>query len=331
VSTSYPHFKILRQYATIVLKRPCELSVHAGNLPLASKIESAGMDVTTPITSTAQISPIATAVSVVTQQQVDTLRDPIWQFVGAVLALAAIFLSVLFFIWQRNKKELRYSVIYQTSLFSVDKGIEDRLKVYLHNSLVTSLDLIVLRVYNSGNTPILTSDYDQPIQFRFGDNAQVYAAEISETNPKGIPVTPDKGVNEVTLIPFLMNKKDSIVLKVWVVGYDGNVDISGRVSGIKEIYGPGNTKSLSYVGKDLISLMLHVVTISAISGAGAELLIAGAIGFLRLLAMALISLPFLLLGALFFPNGELKLRKFGLGNLILLLLAIAFYIMVGRQ
>jgi hypothetical protein len=285
---------------------------------------------TTQVTSTTQLSPTSTAVNIVTPQQMETLRDPIWQFVGAALALAAIFLSVLFFLWQRNKKEIRYDLVYITSLFSANEGIKKRLKVYLDDNIVSSFDLITIRVYNSGNVPILKSDYDEPIRFTFEETVQIYAAEVAETKPSGIPVTLSKNANVVTLNPFLMNREDSILVKIWATSDNKiqGVDITGRISGVKDLIGPEDRSSFSYAMKSIISYMGHVAIMALVATSGYTLLYSD--GFTRILGIFLFMFPLITIGAYLLPNYQIKARKFGLRNFIVLLSAIILYMMVTR-
>jgi hypothetical protein len=40
----------------------------------------------------------------------ELLRDPIWQFLGVVVAVAALLLTILLFRMQRNQKKISYEV-----------------------------------------------------------------------------------------------------------------------------------------------------------------------------------------------------------------------------
>jgi len=44
----------------------------------------------------------------------EALRDPIWQFIGAVLAFAAIVISILLYFMQRRRKALSYEIVSRT-------------------------------------------------------------------------------------------------------------------------------------------------------------------------------------------------------------------------
>ena len=49
----------------------------------------------------------------------DLLRDPLWQFIGALLALLAIGVSVALYLIQRRKKRLSYEIVSNSSLLTM--------------------------------------------------------------------------------------------------------------------------------------------------------------------------------------------------------------------
>lgn len=49
----------------------------------------------------------------------EILRDPVWQFIGAIFALAAIVIVVIIYWMQRQRKSLSYEIISCTPLLSV--------------------------------------------------------------------------------------------------------------------------------------------------------------------------------------------------------------------
>ena len=64
------------------------------------------------------------------------IRDPLWQFVGALLALAAIAVSVFLYRLQAGRKSLAYHVISDTPLFRVDEDIRGKLQIVYEGTLL---------------------------------------------------------------------------------------------------------------------------------------------------------------------------------------------------
>lgn len=114
------------------------------------------------------------------------IRDPLWQFVGAVLALAAIIISILLFLAQRKRKSLAYEVVSQTALLSVAEELEGKLKILYQRKPVREVHLLILRLSNNGNTPILASDFVREVSIGFSNSTRILSAEVSETNPDNL-------------------------------------------------------------------------------------------------------------------------------------------------
>ncbi len=111
------------------------------------------------------------------------LRDPIWQFVGAILAVIAITISIYFFYLQRTKKSLIYDVLLDYPLLSSKSDLENRVQILFDDKYVSNVYIFVLRIYNDGNVPILPIDFIEPLRFSFGDNSEILEMEIVENNP----------------------------------------------------------------------------------------------------------------------------------------------------
>src|SRR5438445_4223381 len=104
----------------------------------------------------------------------DFLRDPLWQFIGVIVALIAIFLTIA----QRSRKEIVYEVVSDTPILSVRGEIKDQIQVLYKGKPLADARLIILRVWNLGNTPISLNDYVEPINFDFGQKAEILDADI---------------------------------------------------------------------------------------------------------------------------------------------------------
>lgn len=163
------------------------------------------------------------------------LRDPFWQFVGAVFALGAIAVSVVLYFLQRRHKALSYEIVSRTPLMSVKEEVKGRVQILLDGTPVSDAHMVIIRVTNSGNVPIIPSDYLRPVHFDFGETVQILSAEITETNPDNVDASLELGSETVVLTPVLLNGGDSIILKVLVAEFAGKIDVDGRIIGVKRI------------------------------------------------------------------------------------------------
>jgi hypothetical protein len=141
----------------------------------------------------------------------------------------------LFLFKQRARKSLKYEILANTSLLSNKKEIKGKLKILFEEMPVEDVHLIVVKIINSGNVPIAQTDYEQPISLRFSAKSQILTSEISDTNPKGLPATATIDDSQIILNPILLNNGDTITVKMLVNQFDGNIDVNGRINGVKEI------------------------------------------------------------------------------------------------
>jgi hypothetical protein len=235
----------------------------------------------------------------------EILRDPMWQFIGAVLALLAIILTLYLFWLQRQRKSLSYDVISSTSLVSVNEAIKDSLQIFRNGKLIPGVHLLVVKLTNSGNIPIPSADYESPVILTFAGDDVVLEAEIMLTHPNNVKASLEFNESEVKLSPSLLNPGDTIEMKILLSKFSGKVNVDARVLGIKQLQ-----EGKGIPNYDLVSSMMMVSSFMAC--------IAG-LFFLKTIASSIINENF---------GGLLERRfydKLSLGVLLHYFLILAFY------
>jgi hypothetical protein len=162
------------------------------------------------------------------------LRDPLWQFIGAVVAVAALALSILVALAQRRRKRLGYHIETATAVLSMREELAGRIKVLLDDELVDDLRLYILRFTNVGNVPIRSGDYERPITITFGKSSQVVSAEVTEQHPQSLAATITCEPVAITIKPLLLNEADSLAVKCLVTRSAG-VTVDARIVGVSRI------------------------------------------------------------------------------------------------
>ena len=165
----------------------------------------------------------------------DFLRDPIWQFIGAFLALIALFVSIYLFILQRRKKTLAYEILSETELLTMKEGFEGKVQILFEGQNVENVHLLVLKVINNGNIPIASSDFENALTFIFGKDGNILSAEIIDTSPKTLKPTFTANQNKLILNPTLLNSGDIITFKLLLTQYDGEIEVDTRIIGVSEV------------------------------------------------------------------------------------------------
>jgi hypothetical protein len=188
----------------------------------------------------------------------EILRDPLWQFIGVILALIAIGVSILIYLLQRNRKSLSYEVLSDTPFLTMKEELEGKLQILYEGTSIKNAQLIVIRILNSGNMPIPANDYERPLQFVFGNRAKILSAEVTDKVPDNLLANVTVNDHGFELKPTLLNSKDSITVKVLVSDYQEILKADARIIGVKSIQPtndfPPGSRLLMLVG--LASLMV---------------------------------------------------------------------------
>ena len=168
------------------------------------------------------------------------LRDPIWQSIGAIIGaifgVAALLLTIVLYRNQRQKKAFTYQIIANTQLLTVSQEIRGRVKILLDDKPVKDVGYVQIRLANSGNVPILATDFVDAVHIAFDKASELLSYEVTETSPVGLDAIlmhPDD--HRILLQPMLLNPDDSIVIKVLVGQFSGQIQITGRIVGVKQI------------------------------------------------------------------------------------------------
>jgi hypothetical protein len=167
----------------------------------------------------------------------EILRDQIWTFIGTILALFAIIVTVVIYLLQRNKKLLTYQILTNTQLFKVGEKLKGKLEMIYDGIPVKNMFLVMIRIENNGNQSITSQDFEKPISIFFGDEAKILNAEVEDVFPKNLkPVIAIEKPNQIVIQPLLLNKKEGFVLKFLFQDYGNIIEFDARISGIREVY-----------------------------------------------------------------------------------------------
>lgn len=163
------------------------------------------------------------------------LRDPIWQSIGVILALVAIFVTVLIALFQRSRKSLSSSIMSTSPLYTLHPESKERLRVLFDGKEIKNANLVLIRIMNSGNAPILPTDYEKPISIDFSKNVTVLSSELIESIPKKLSLAPINRNTAVEIPPILLNPNEGFTLKILIDNFDNSIQIVSRIAGVRHI------------------------------------------------------------------------------------------------
>lgn len=182
------------------------------------------------------------------------LHNPIVQLVLAIVGAAGVIFGVVIWIIDiRGKRKILCYAILKREQFEDKKVVleikarygdkeslsgGDKQRKPFIDKLAFHSHLIVVGIINSGKVAIRPKDYGDPrkgIRLNLGKNAQVWAANIYEANPKSLlPIIESYSPQRVALKPILLNPGDWFTLEMLSWDFD-QVNVSGRIAGIKDI------------------------------------------------------------------------------------------------
>jgi hypothetical protein len=108
------------------------------------------------------------------------------------------------------------------------------ISVHHNGKVVGEPRLIVLRIANTGNVPIETADFEQPLSIRFL-YCQVLSAEVTGGRPDDLATPLHLDGHMLTLDPCLLNPTDLIEVQCLLDGSLENLQVECRVVGVQSV------------------------------------------------------------------------------------------------
>lgn len=162
----------------------------------------------------------------------DVLRDGVWQFLGVVVGLLGVIVTIVIFQLQKNKKRLAYYILTDTSLLTVDDEIKGKIQINYENKNIQNIRLLILKIENIGNIDISSSDFEQPIIISF-PNSEILSAGLIDASPRNLTPNIQIDSSKLTINPILLNKKDFLTYKFIFSDYGNIIDVNSRIIGVK--------------------------------------------------------------------------------------------------
>lgn len=163
------------------------------------------------------------------------LRDPLWQFVGAVIAVMALLVGI----WtnsRQSRKSLSYSLLVP-SLVSVDQRIRGQVEILLDGKPIGAPSLLLLRITNTGNLPIRAGDFDKPLVATV--NGNIISVSVVDTYPQELREYLDwqQHSSQIEFEKVLLNRGDWFEVQILATELASRkpLVLQGRIAGIESI------------------------------------------------------------------------------------------------
>jgi hypothetical protein len=149
---------------------------------------------------------------------IELIRDPLWQFVGAVLALLALPTAIWIYLLQRPRKELAYGVFSSRRILSVASELQNRVVVTVDGNTVQDVHLVIFGVKNSGNVPITEADYLYTPAIGPGEETDIISADLSTFFPTNLRVSLARQSDKIEFNAPLLNPGDYFTVQALTSG-----------------------------------------------------------------------------------------------------------------
>ncbi|MGA2492779.1 MAG: hypothetical protein ABSF67_07475 [Roseiarcus sp.] len=180
----------------------------------------------------------------------DILRDAIWPFVGAAIAMVALFVSFWIYLRQKPIKVLVYETEF-ISLVRVHQSVKDDIQIMFRGQLAKSATMVTVKLSNRGSTPITRQDYDENVSIKFRKDAQL--AVLDEASSSIHVEHKELEDNLVVLEPFLLNPAEEARFTTIMIGGTNDIEIRARLVG-------GNVVSIDQFERKLTNRVAKFVT-----------------------------------------------------------------------
>lgn len=187
----------------------------------------------------------------------EILRDPVWQFVGAVLALLTIGVSIWAYVLQKPRKRLLIERVARVPLITAGADHIPGLQILIDGHQIERATVVVVRVRNLGNSPLAASDFDSNLTLDFEIGSVVLDAQISGSTPEHLPITAERSANLVTFSKSLLNPGDTFLCRILVQDSSGNYVPKARVAGVRDI----ETSPSISVAKPVLALICVAIAV----------------------------------------------------------------------
>ncbi len=196
------------------------------------------------------------------------INSPSWPFWGVVVTILTIVVPFLIYYWQKQRKKISFDILSENQLLTTQEweDLKEKLQVLYEGQPIRSICFLMIKIFNSGNVPIIKEEYEVPINIYTGEDSTILSEATIKKEPEDLPIgILSKGKNSISLQPILLNPKDSITLKILVSDFSRtSLKIYGRIAGVKHIERVGPTRGqslfLTILGLIIVGFGLFFIT-----------------------------------------------------------------------
>ena len=154
---------------------------------------------------------------------------------GHLLEIMIVIAAFVIFFLQTRKKTLTYTVLTNSGLVPISYEVQNNIQILYKGKVVPNVQLIEMRIKNSGSLPIKPEDYIEPLRIRL-PNSKILASEVRDAHSVGAYIeTKLSNRSEIVLSKTLLNPTDFFDVKILLADGDSDLSVIGRIVGVSKI------------------------------------------------------------------------------------------------
>lgn len=168
------------------------------------------------------------------------LRDPIWQFWGALIALLGLAVSLfgIYDVYSRQQAAPHLAIkdFGYYELISTDEPALQELDLYYEGKDVKNATTMYFKLVNDGPIPIRPDDYITPITFRIEPPVEIASAIIRERDPASLDFQITRtNTDTVELSPSLFNPNDFVQVALTLVNRNSDTALDFTIKDMTRV------------------------------------------------------------------------------------------------
>jgi hypothetical protein len=155
--------------------------------------------------------------------------------IGHLLEIMIVIAAFVIFLSQIRKKTLTYTVLTNSGLVPFSHEGPNNIQIVYKGKAVPNVQLVEMRIKNSGSLPIKPEDYIEPLSVRL-PNSKILSSEVRDAHFVGAHIeTKLSNQSEIVLSKTLLNPTDFFDVKILLADGDANFSVAGRIVGVSRI------------------------------------------------------------------------------------------------
>jgi len=156
----------------------------------------------------------------------ELVRDPIWQFLAALIAV--ISLAAFIITSRRPRLGIAFEVLSRTPIPPPHQVPKDRIKLFDGKKPIRDGHLITVRLTNVGTVPLLARAFVEPLSIVFGPSSKVVSASKTESAPHDLDLTISHTASKATFVFPLLNPRETFTVSLLLSGAVDPFEVKAR-------------------------------------------------------------------------------------------------------